>query len=174
MIIFINGPFCVGKTTTANLVVSKLKNGFVFDPEIIGSALSRIFGFIRRVDDFQDYLLWAPLTVVTAVFLERCCARSIVMPMTVCNLNRWRFISTMLVLLGHKVICVKLVCCENALRARISKRKNDSEPFEWCSQHLESGIRMMCHSEFGVAISTDDKSPREVAEDILQLAARAT
>ncbi len=54
MIIFINGAFGVGKTTVAELLVSRLPNGLLFDPEEVGGAPSRMLRPIATFDDFQD------------------------------------------------------------------------------------------------------------------------
>jgi thymidylate kinase len=36
MILWINGPFGVGKTTTAGLVAKRLEDAKIFDPEYVG------------------------------------------------------------------------------------------------------------------------------------------
>lgn len=38
MIIFINGALGVGKTTVAELLVSRLSNSLLYDPEEVGGA----------------------------------------------------------------------------------------------------------------------------------------
>ena len=56
MIIWINGSFGVGKTSTAELLKSKLSRSVIYDPEKIGGFLSNMFN--HEKDDFQDYVLW--------------------------------------------------------------------------------------------------------------------
>ena len=42
MIVFINGPFGVGKTTVAERLVGRLPGSLLFDAELVGSFLRRI------------------------------------------------------------------------------------------------------------------------------------
>jgi nucleoside-triphosphatase THEP1 len=39
MILFISGPFGVGKTSVVKVIVEKTPNAMVYYPEVIGSAL---------------------------------------------------------------------------------------------------------------------------------------
>ena len=58
MIIWINGAFGSGKTTTAIEIERRLKNSFLYDPENIGYFLRRNMPKeIWAVDDFQDETL---------------------------------------------------------------------------------------------------------------------
>ena len=56
MIIWINGSFGVGKTSTAKVLNEELDKSIIYDPEEIGGFLSNIFN--HEKDDFQDYELW--------------------------------------------------------------------------------------------------------------------
>ncbi len=170
MIIFINGPFGVGKTTTAGLLVPSLKRGFLFDPEIIGTFLQRVIGPFYKVDDFQEYALWPVLTVLVARILVVCFRRSLVIPMTVFNIDRWRYIRGGLQSVDREFISVKLVCSETALRERILSRANEGGPYRWCLTHLAEGIHIMQNEEFGESVQTESVPPDKVALKVLQLA----
>ena len=74
MIILINGPFGVGKTSVATLLNENLENYIIFDPEEIGSMLRNIVTEDiqyqkEKTDDFQDIILWKELTVLIAAKL---------------------------------------------------------------------------------------------------------
>ncbi|MDQ6661003.1 MAG: AAA family ATPase, partial [Chloroflexota bacterium] len=69
MIIFINGAFGVGKTTLAEMLVQRISNSLLFDPEIVGFFLRAIVSPIETFDDFQDLPMWRPLVVTTAQML---------------------------------------------------------------------------------------------------------
>jgi tRNA uridine 5-carbamoylmethylation protein Kti12 len=83
MIIFLNGPFGVGKTTTAHLLAARLPQAIVYDPEVMGSYLQYLLKTIDPVDDFQDYVLWRTMTVEVARLLRATYQRSLIVPMTV-------------------------------------------------------------------------------------------
>ncbi len=59
MIIWLNGGFGVGKTTMAERLKRDRKDAVIYDPELIGSLLSRVLP--EKKDDFQDYALWRSL-----------------------------------------------------------------------------------------------------------------
>ena len=71
MIIMINGPFGVGKTTIATMLQSKIENSMIYDPEEVGFMLRNIITNDvklpeEKTNDFQDLILWKKLTVTVA------------------------------------------------------------------------------------------------------------
>lgn len=58
MIIWLNGAFGSGKTTTAFELHHRLKDSFVYDPEKVGYFLTRYEPKEFRGDNFQDKPLW--------------------------------------------------------------------------------------------------------------------
>ena len=90
MIIMINGPFGVGKTTVAELLHQKLKNSMIYDPEEVGFMLRNIITDEvklpkEKTDDFQDLILWKELTVTVAEKLVNTYHKTLIVPMTICN-----------------------------------------------------------------------------------------
>ena len=173
MIVFINGPFGVGKTTSARLVVKRLRRGVIFDPEIIGDTLKTLLGAFRPVEDFQEYGCWAFLTVLTAGVLVLVLRRATVIPMTVCDLARWQYITKALQNLNTTVICVRLVCSPETLRQRILGRPQSEGCHAWCLSHLDSGIALMNDPQYGKAIDTEGQAPEQVAGKIMHLVAQS-
>lgn len=166
MIIFINGPFGIGKTTTALLLVACLKNAVLFDPEVIGDVLVRVAGKFHKVDDFQEYKLWPILTVWTAIVLNVVCRRSLVIPMTISHRGRWRYIKN-----GLQSFCrfraVRLVCSEETLINRILTRPDHLGSHSWCLAHVHDGLLIMSSEEYGQAVNTEGLTPDEVCANIL-------
>ncbi len=83
MIIFVNGPFGIGKTTTAYLLVERLPKAMVYDPEVIGSCVQHLLNGMEHADDYQDYVLWRSLTVEVARLLRETYGGSLILPMSV-------------------------------------------------------------------------------------------
>ena len=79
MIIVVNGPFGVSKSTTAHLLVQRLPNSFVYDPELIGFVLRSVAWQLIRVRDYQDLAVWRGLTTCGAWALRRT-GRTLVVP----------------------------------------------------------------------------------------------
>jgi adenylate kinase family enzyme len=67
MIVWINGAFGAGKTTTAALVQERLPGSRVFDPEYVGFMLRAVVDV--PTGDFQDLRVWRRLAVQTAIAL---------------------------------------------------------------------------------------------------------
>ncbi|MFL1382116.1 AAA family ATPase [Nocardiopsis protaetiae] len=82
MIVFINGPFGGGKTTTAEALVELLPGARLFDPEIVGYMLAALMGDSGR-SDFQDLPPWRPLVAATAAEVAACTGQDLVAPMSV-------------------------------------------------------------------------------------------
>ena len=86
MVIWINGCFGVGKTTTAKLLEQKIGNARIYDPEIFGSLLWAFFPkSVKETGDFQDLILWRRFTYTVIRFLSGCCRGHILVPMTLVN-----------------------------------------------------------------------------------------
>lgn len=68
MIVWINGAFGAGKTTTARELIDLIPNSTLFDPELIGAGLTQLLPAKRlaEVGDFQDLPIWRRLVVDTA------------------------------------------------------------------------------------------------------------
>ncbi|MFG1879589.1 AAA family ATPase [Sphaerisporangium sp. NPDC049003] len=85
MIIWINGPFGVGKTTTATLLHQELAGSILFDPEEVGFLLRKSIpeDHPARLKDFQDYPMWRSLVADTAIHLDRYIGQPpVIAPMT--------------------------------------------------------------------------------------------
>jgi hypothetical protein len=77
VIVWINGPFGVGKTTVATRLRAAILNARIFDPEDIGWIIGRLPGQGHR--DYQNRLLWRWIT------RELARGRTLIVPMTICE-----------------------------------------------------------------------------------------
>ena len=169
LIVFVNGPFGVGKTTTARLVGKRLGRAVIFDPEFIGMLLHRFLKDISGVEDFQDYKLWAPMTAYCARIISRLTRRPVIIPMTISNKRRWHYITRTVGADDRTVICVRLTCSEEVLRQRILDRPHEGGPHKWCLSHIPDGVRLMPDPDFGTAVDVENNGPEEAADIVCSL-----
>ncbi|MFZ0324133.1 MAG: hypothetical protein WAN48_08395, partial [Actinomycetes bacterium] len=65
MILWLNGPFGGGKTSTAEALAAARPQWRVFDPEVVGYFLRAALPDVTDVDDFQDLPAWRPLVAAS-------------------------------------------------------------------------------------------------------------
>jgi len=169
VIVFINGPFGVGKTTVAKLLVTKIPSAILYDPEVIGSILQRVLGSFKKVEDFQDYALWRRLVVGGARLLRKASGRALVIPMTV-----WRHAYYDPIIAGLRRVdpdlsCFRLTASRDVLMDRISSDTEDREAYAWRTSHVEVCLKASHDPAFGTEIRTDSRTPVEVADRILEI-----
>lgn len=84
MIVWINGAFGAGKTTTARELIDLIPNSTLFDPEVIGGELTRMLPPKRlaEVPDFRDLPIWRRLVIDTAAAMLAELGGVLVVPMT--------------------------------------------------------------------------------------------
>jgi len=169
--LFINGPFGVGKTTVARLLVNELPRAALFDPELAGAF---VWHLTRDMDDdveartdFQDHPLWEPMVVETARLLHRQYGRTLVIPMSVWRRDRFLRLAEGLRIVDPDLRLLHLTASEETLRSRIRGRPESEGDHGWCLAHLEVCMRASLDPTFGTRISTDDRTPEEVLGEIL-------
>jgi AAA domain len=166
MIIFINGPFGIGKTTTARLLVERIPSALLYDPEHVGALLRATISWLERVNDYQDFRLWPILTVAGARLLSS--RRRLVIPMTVLRRDRFDFITSRLRKGCPDLLCVRLTAPREVLRQRIL---GSSEGQQWRLDHIVEGMALSADPAFGQEISTEGRTPAEVVAMIMELLA---
>ncbi|MEU0333422.1 NUDIX domain-containing protein [Streptomyces sp. NPDC006193] len=83
-VVWINGAFGAGKTTTARELIELIPNSTLFDPEVIGGALTHLLPpkCLAEAGDFQDLPIWRRLVVDTAAAMLAELGGTLVVPMT--------------------------------------------------------------------------------------------
>ena len=166
-IVLINGPFGIGKSTTANLVVEQLPSSMLFDPEVIGAFLHRLVGPEAMAGDYQDLQLWRHLVVDVAHRLHTDCNRDLIVPMSLWRYEYFREITDGFKKSGSEVVCFRLTCTPSTLTSRILGRRDEDGGHAWCLDHLESGLAAANDPRFGIEIETQGRTPIEVADAIV-------
>ncbi|MFD9792875.1 NUDIX domain-containing protein [Streptomyces sp. NPDC059070] len=146
MIIWINGAFGAGKTSTARELVDLIPDSTLYDPEVIGGALRYLLPQKRlaEVGDYQDLPIWRRLVVDGAAAMLAELGGVLVVPMT---LLRQEYRDEIFGGLASRRIPVRHVLLtheETILRARIAARvevPDDPEASErcrqWAYEHIE-------------------------------------
>jgi hypothetical protein len=168
MILFINGPFGVGKTSVARVLVQKLPRSMLYDPEVVGAVLKRVLGPFRKAEDYQDYTLWRPLLVGGARLLKTRSTRTLVIPMTVWRRDLFDPIIAGLRKVDPDLSCFRLAASRDVLVDRIASDTEDREAYGWRMAHVEACLESSRDPAFGTEIRTDGRTPEEVADQILK------
>ena len=165
MILLINGPFGIGKTTLADELVRRLPNALHFDPELVGSLVVRLVRDLETTEDFQDLAAWPAAVVATADVLRRTYGRDLVVPMCLWRPERFEAIASGLAALDPGFLAIRLTASEATLRSRILGRPDAEGSHAWCLGHLERALG----ARDGLAIDTEGRTPTEVADAVLAL-----
>jgi broad-specificity NMP kinase len=169
VIVWINGTFGVGKTTTAELVCDQ--TGWrLFDPEQVGYLVG---GAARRwghdYDDFQDLAPWRTLVPTVAAELHRFAGRPLVAVQTVLVEQYWAELADGLA--GHDlpVRHVVLDCQVDELRRRIDTDEVESQARQWRLDHIETfeQARPWLARSADTVIDTTTRSPQQVAAEVI-------
>ncbi|GAA0919575.1 NUDIX hydrolase [Streptomyces thermoalcalitolerans] len=146
MIVWINGAFGAGKTTTARELVELIPNSTLFDPEVIDGALTHLLPpkHLAEVNDYQDLPIWRRLVIDTAAAMLAELGGVLVVPMT---LLRQEYRDEIFGGLAARRIAVRhvlLIPAETILRERIAGREippglpdGEARIRQWSYDHIE-------------------------------------
>jgi len=125
MILWINGAFGSGKTTTAFELRLRIKNikSIVYDPENVGYFLWKNSSDILKKGDFQDYELWREINYKTLKLISENFDGIIIVPMTLVNPEYYKEIVGKLTDNGINLKHFILYADKETLLKRLSKRE---------------------------------------------------
>ncbi|MFI2435448.1 NUDIX domain-containing protein [Streptomyces sp. NPDC018693] len=145
-VVWINGAFGAGKTTTARELIDLIPNSTLFDPEVIGAGLTHLLPpkHLAEVGDFQDLPIWRRLVIDTAAALLAEVGGTLVVPMTLLRQEYRDEIFGGLAARRIPVRHVLLAPAETILRARIAGREvppdlpdGEIRIRQWSYDHIE-------------------------------------
>jgi chloramphenicol 3-O-phosphotransferase len=147
VVILLNGAFGIGKTTVARLVARRLERTSIFDPELVGFVLQRAMRLTgRRVDDFQDLVLWRRL-VVLGIRAVAAAQHNVIVPMAFSNVAYLREIEAGVRRFEPHVLHLCLIAPIEVVEERLERREGaaglkDSWAYrravECCAAHSEA------------------------------------
>ncbi|THV26228.1 AAA family ATPase [Glycomyces paridis] len=163
MIVWLNGTFGAGKTTTANLLKDALP-ARVFDAEQIGYLLRPIIGDVP-CHDFKEWDPWRGLTVQTARQVLDFVGGTLVIPQSVLQRHYWTELMDGFAEAGIPVRAFTLHADREVFEARVEADRDEPTAVRWRLEHrdayeaaLEEWMR-----EATTVLDTTGRTPGEVA-----------
>ncbi|HKF00169.1 MAG TPA: ATP-binding protein [Actinomycetes bacterium] len=166
MIVWLNGTFGAGKTSTANELVRILPGARIYDPAVVGTMLRHVLS--DPVGDFQDWPPWRPLVVQTAAEVHRYTGGILVAPAALLRPEYARQIFEGLAAVQLATRHFVVHADEDELIRRIwHDRTVPQETQRWRLEHL-AGYRAALGWLPGVAeiLDTTRLTPAEAAREI--------
>ena len=164
MIIWLNGPFGVGKTTLANLLHQEIPNSILYDPELLGDFFQENLPKAVCPEDFQDYPIWRQTTVQIIRDLATKTGQVIIVPMTVFKKEYCQEIIEQGLIEDMCVQHYILVAEKETILDRLNKRTQENN--NWALKHLDNCLQAFEDQIPGRKIDTDGLRPDEVAASI--------
>ncbi|QYH36340.1 hypothetical protein [Salinibacterium sp. M195] len=171
MIIWLNGPFGVGKTATVVELLTLRPEAVVFDTEAIGFMLRDALGHALPAGDFQELRPWRRLTIAAlgeiADFLER----DVIVPQSVLVERHWDEIQSGLVNSRLDCVAVTLHAEKRELERRIDSDTIQSSARQWRLDHREHYKMALPWLRAKTAvIDTTNRTPETVARLVTEIA----
>ena len=172
MLVWINGPFGVGKTTAANHLAAARPRCRHYDAETVGSMLrANLVGV--SIGDFQHLAAWRRLVPIVAKELADQTGDDLVMVQTVMRPTYRAELGEGLEAAGIDVLQVLLDAAPQVLRERI-----EGDPLgllapgaaQWRMEHAEvyATAREAMIRDSDILIDTSDLDPEGVAQHLLR------
>lgn len=164
MIIWVNGTFGAGKSSTSAALAPLLTGSRVFDPETVGFLLRDHLSDLP-VADFQDWPAWRTLVAATAGAIARQTGALLIAPQTVLHRSYLDEIFQGLGDRGLRVFHVLLDADDEVLRGRIAAVE---EARDWRLSHLAdyARARPWLRAAADLVVDTGERSIVETADDI--------
>jgi hypothetical protein len=174
VIIMINGPFGVGKTTIAQTLCSAIPESMLYDPEIVGTALryftAGVLSPTEQTDDFQDIALWPSLTVLIAEQLLNQYHKHLIVPMTIVHPDYFHTIFSGFQRLTSHLFHFCLLAPLSAIQERLRQRGDDSTSWAW--KRSVDYLPRFADYRFQHHIQTHQRTPEEITMEILSVIGR--
>ena len=139
MIIWLNGPFGVGKTTLANLLHQEIPDSILYNPEHLGDFFQEILPKAVCPEDFQDYPIWRQTTVQIIRDLATKTGKVIIVPMTVFKKEYYQEIIEQELREDMYVQHYTLVAENETILYRLDKRTQENN--NWALKHLDNCLQ---------------------------------
>ena len=167
-VLWLNGTFGVGKSTTARGICAVDPNWHMFDPEWVGYMLrANLAGF--ETADFQDLPAWRSLVPRVAHEVVTHTGKDLVAVQTVLRQDYWRQLRAGLSSHGMQVIHVVLDAGAGVLADRIRQDQADPAAATWRMDHIAAyeDARGWMTDAASLVVDTGALSAAETANAVL-------
>ena len=165
MLIWINGAFGAGKTTTAYELQRRLPCSRVYDPENAGYFIRKNLPKALWEADFQDHPLWRQINLEMLRLLAKS-EEHIIIPMTLVHRPYYDEIVQPLLDEGIDLQMILLLTEKTTLEHRLRKRFEGKD--NWALRQADRCLQALHHEIPGFPLPTDTLSIQQVAEEIAQ------
>lgn len=171
MIVMINGPFGVGKTTISNELLKGIENSMLYDPEEVGYLLRNILPenikrFEAETGDFQDFQLWKDLTVRVARTIISKYRVNLIVPMTIRKPEYFNYIFNGFNSIDSDTYHFCLTANKETIYQRL--RERGEEEGNWCFQQVDKCLKAYNDYNFGEYIETENVHIDSIVDTIRQ------
>jgi len=167
VIIWLNGTFGAGKTTTAKGLVKRLEQARLFDPELVGDTLMEA---LKDHDfaDFQDLPPWRELVPVFAESIAAFTGQHLIAPQTVLSEAYWAELAQSFRKRSLDVFHVLLHVDTEVLTARIEADEIPIGARRWRLDHIREyeKSRSWMEAAADIVIDSTGLPAADVAERI--------
>ena len=165
MIIWISGPYGVGKSTLAEAIAKKMDNAILFDAEEVGNAVRENYPGWPYGVIFEDYPLWSKFCYELLKDIHSSFSKTILVPMTMLRRSTYESILQKLMDDGIDVRLIILEASHKNIHDRILARGEDEDC--WCMQNINMSSDGSSAFTEGLHLNTDDVSVDELASIVL-------
>ena len=167
MIIWLNGTFGAGKTTTGMRLAGRLANARLFDPEEVGYLLMRTLED-HEFRDFQDLAPWRELVPVFTEKIARFTGQHLIAVQTVLREDYWQELTAGFERTSLDIFHVLLHVDSDVLAERIKADEVEAVACQWRLDHISDyeKARPWMESAADLVIDTTHLPAAEVAERI--------
>lgn len=164
MIIWLNGAWGSGKTTTATELYKRLPGSMIYDPEEAGLFINKVLPKELHQSDFQDFKEWREINVQLLKKLANDFDGDIIVPMTLINPLYVEEIIGELSQSNVEIYHFILETTPKTLNQRLDKRFEEKK--SWARERIEIAVSSLIELEGAKRIKTDDLSIEEVLDQI--------
>jgi adenylylsulfate kinase-like enzyme len=167
VIIWLNGTFGAGKTTTARHLASRLANARHFDPELVGDLLMSALSD-HEFKDFQDLPPWRELVPVITTTIAGFTGQHLIATQTVLRPDYWRDLTRGFSQTPLEIFHVLLDVDSDALTDRIMTDEIPAGARQWRLDHISDyeAARPWMQAAADLVIDTTSQYATDVAEQI--------
>jgi len=170
VLVWINGPFGGGKTTTAHELARRCSGAVVCDPEEVGFGLRRAMPREVWGDDFQDLRSWRAGVVEVLDRTLRGVTGPVVVPMTLVDDRYVDEVIGGLRSLGHDVRHVALISSPEEVRRRLFWRAIPGIGRDlWALDQVDRCLGALTRPGFADQVHTGGRTVAQVADAVAAL-----